>query len=584
MRKLGLPSYRFSISWSRLLPSGRGKPNPEAVKFYGGLIDALVENGIIPLVTIFHWDLPQCLEDEYGGWLGKKIVSDFENYAATCFQIFGDKVQYWITLNEPWCMASLGYASGEHAPGHSHDPAREPYLAAHHMILAHARAVQRYRAEFQKRQKGKIGITLNSYWKEAQTSSQADMAAQRRALDWELCWFAEPIFKGDYPVNMRRRCGDRLPQFTRSEKAIIKGTSDFLGVNHYSTSFVCAPPPDGMDRECTFFEDKQCDECDDEVWPRTDIDWGVVPWGLKSLCEFIQREYSPKDGIIITENGFALKDDDLAVARCDNLRVVYVQQYLAQLHKAIQGGVDVRGYFLWSLLDNFEWQHGYTKRFGIVHVDYETQVRTPKASAEFFTEVARTNALRIPAGLLAASDFAPLAKPRGGGGDPQQEGPVAPVQLTSPSSPQRDRARANLKSILRELQGVRRRIVNVAQGRERGFVAEETELLAELEDEAQAVVAAIGDMVASTDDSGSLIVYDDTDAFSSQGSCHVEKVDPGLPLEECIRLGIQMCQEFDVGGFSFFQDKLYFKAFLPDELERGRVSSPGCTLVVVRRS
>jgi len=204
----------------------------------------------------------------------------------------------------------------------------------------------------------------------------------------------------------------RLPTFTEQEKALIKGTSEFFGLNHYSTAYVSAPEGKaktksmwGNVQEGGYFDDQEVQLQDDPRWGRTDMDWGVVPWGLNSMCQYIQREYSPMGGIVVTENGCAVADDDVKVAQKDIFRVEFLQGYIAQLHKAIQNGADVRGYFAWSLMDNFEWALGYSKRFGIVHVDYETQKRTPKASSLMFSEVATTNVLRIPVRVLSASDF-----------------------------------------------------------------------------------------------------------------------------------------------------------------------------------
>jgi beta-galactosidase len=413
MKSLGLPAYRFSIAWSRLLPNGRGEVNPKGVEFYNNLINELIANNITPLVTIYHWDLPECLDAEYGGWLSRKIIPDFEEYAVTCFKCFGDRVKSWITFNEPWCSTVLGYCNAEMAPGHKGSPDKEPYLAAHHIILAHARAVKRYRDEFKAEQKGVIGITLNMDWREALRKTPEDEAAAGRALDWQLGWYADPIWKGDYPETMRKRCGDRLPSFTEEEKKLIKGTSEFFGLNHYSTAYVSNPVGKaktksmwGNEQSGGYFDDQDAVLTDDPRWPRTDMDWAVVPWGLKKMCEYIQKEYSPEGGIIVTENGCAVKDDDVSMAQNDIFRVKYYRGYIAQLHKAIQGGIDVRGYFAWSLMDNFEWALGYSKRFGMCHVDYATQKRTPKASAKFFSGVVQNNALEIDETELAASDFA----------------------------------------------------------------------------------------------------------------------------------------------------------------------------------
>ena len=412
MQDLGLPAYRFSIVWSRLLPAGRGPPSPAGAKFYGDLLDELLVRGIRPMVTLYHWDLPQCLQDEYGGWLDRRSIDDFAHYAATCFACFGDRVKDWITFNEPWCTAVLGYANGEMAPGRAEAPDTEPYLVAHHILLAHAMAVRRYRAEFQENQGGKIGITLNMDWKEPLTARPADVTAAQRALDWQLGWFADPIWRGDYPAAMRERCGDRLPSFTGEEKELVRGTSDFFGLNHYSTAYISAPAGEartwsmwGHAQSWGYFEDQGVASTDDPRWACTDMDWAVVPWGLRKMCEYIHYSYHPEGGIYVTENGCAVNEDDVEVARWDTFRVEYFQGYLTQLHAAIRGGVDVRGYFAWSLMDNFEWSLGYSKRFGLVHVDYETQERTPKASARMFAEVARTNRLTLPERVLAAAEF-----------------------------------------------------------------------------------------------------------------------------------------------------------------------------------
>lgn len=414
LKQLNFKAYRLSISWSRLLPCGRGEPNPKGISFYNALIDELLANGIKPLVTLYHWDLPQCLEEEYGGWLGRKVTDDFEHYADACFAAFGDRVKDWITLNEPWCMAALGFANGEHAPGKKEKPGTEPYLAAHHMVLAHAQAVQRYRAVYHAAQKGKIGITVNMDWKEPRTNSPADLAAQQRALDWQMGWFVDPIYKGDYPETMRQKCGDRLPTFSEAEKMMVRGSSDFFGLNHYSTDYVSnAQKGDvnlsmwGKEQSGGYFEDQEVTNASDPNWPQTDMNWDIVPWGLNRIIMWIHREYKPPGGIIVTENGCAVREDDVAASRNDKARVEYLQGYIAQVHAAIEEGADVRGYFAWSLMDNFEWALGYSKRFGIIRVDYETQERIPKASAHLMAELSKTNVLTLPASVHDASNFAP---------------------------------------------------------------------------------------------------------------------------------------------------------------------------------
>lgn len=409
MKDLNFKYYRMSVSWSRLLPNGRGDVNPEGLRFYNAVIDELLSVGITPLVTIYHWDLPQCLEDEYGGWLGRKVVEDFEAYAAVLFEHFGDRVKNWITLNEPWCSSALGYASGEHAPGRAEAPGTEPYLAAHHMVLAHGRTVQRYRKDFAA-QNGRIGITVNMDWKEPWSSAPEDVAAAQRALDWQMGLFVDPIYEGDYPESVKSFCGDRLPCFTEEEKTMVKGTNDFFGLNHYSTDYVTKAQEGavnismwGKKNEGGYFQDQRCSNKSDASWAKTDMDWDVVPWGLKEVLVYIQKKYAPAGGIIVTENGCAVREDTEESALNDTFRVNYFQGYIAQVHEAIQQGADVRGYFAWSLMDNFEWCLGYSKRFGIVRVDYQTQRRTPKASARLISQIATTNSLTIPMDILRAS-------------------------------------------------------------------------------------------------------------------------------------------------------------------------------------
>lgn len=242
--RLGFKAYRFSISWSRVLPDGRrgendGGVNEAGVAFYGSLIDALVAAGIEPIVTLYHWDLPLMLEhggdpDEPMGWLNKETARAFASYAGLCFERFGDRVKTWITVNEPWCCAALGYCSGEFAPGRSSSPATEPYACAHNLLLGHAFAVEVYDTHFRASQGGKIAITLNMDWKfPKDPQSVGDVAATERALDWGLGWFADPVYTGDYPPAMRKTCGERLPAFTPEESALLKGSNDFFGLNSY---------------------------------------------------------------------------------------------------------------------------------------------------------------------------------------------------------------------------------------------------------------------------------------------------------------------------------------------------------------
>lgn len=396
MKELGLQAYRFSISWPRVLP-GRGQPNKAGIAFYNALINELEDAGIEPLATLYHWDLPQCLEDEYGGWLSRNVVDDFVEYASTCFAAFGDRVKFWITINEPWCAAVLGYASGEHAPGRC-NAATEPYIVGHHMLLAHARAAEAYRAT---PQCGRIGMSLNMDWKEPQFDTEECLQAQRRAIDWQLGWFADPMYKGHYPQSMVEACGDRLPSFTPEESALLKGSADFFGLNHYSTDFV-GP---GEKKDPSYFHDMEVKGVSDPLWARTDMGWDIVPWGFRRLLAYIEREYTP-GGIFVTENGCSEAEKN---PKEDEGRVAYLQGYLSQLHRAMtEDNVNVLGYFVWSFMDNFEWAFGYQHRFGIVRVDFVTQERTPKASAGLMSTLALSRSLRVPQSVLEMAEYMPF--------------------------------------------------------------------------------------------------------------------------------------------------------------------------------
>lgn len=423
MSKLGIPAYRFSISWPRILPNGRATDvNDEGVAFYNRLIDELISKGIQPVVTLYHWDLPLPLQMELDGWCGSSISDLFADYARVCFQHFGDRVKQWITLNEPWCSAVLGYDSkGVHAPGRLVNSSVEVYKAAHNLILAHAKAAQVYKNEFAQQQGGQIGITLNSDWfepkPETDESKQRDnQKASEQMLDFTLGWFAHPIYHGSYPLTMQKILGDHLPKFTSEEVALIQGSSDFFGLNHYSTHYVqlrvdcssagqlssSAPAlPAFIEEHPTisnaweegsgYWKDVGVDQSEDPSWGKTDMGWNIVPWGIRCLLEHIQRTYSPPGGIIVTENGCAVHEPDVETAMKDQARIDFLRGYISEVHTAIQHGVDCRGYFVWSFMDNFEWAFGYGKRFGITYVDYATQERTPKGSAWWFAEVIKNN-------------------------------------------------------------------------------------------------------------------------------------------------------------------------------------------------
>lgn len=400
MDNLGFDAYRFSISWSRIFPDGFGvSVNEEGVQYYNRLINCLLEKGIQPYVTLFHWDLPQRLQDDIGGWLSSDIPKYFARYADACFAAFGDRVKYWITLNEPLQFAYTGHGTGIHAPGRCSDRSwspvgdshTEPYIAAHNALLAHAAAVDSYNKKYKAEQGGVIGITVDGEWAEPLADTDADRDAAQRRMEFQIGWFLDPLFFGDYPAIMRKELGDRLPHFTKDEVVLLQGSQDFIGINHYSTRYVTSSSKEKNQDQCDFFDDQRVItfyEVDGKpIGERAASEWlYIVPWGLKNELLWISQRYN-KPVIYITENGMDQEDSDpLEEHLNDKLRIHYYQEYLSAVACAIREGADVRGYFAWSFLDNFEWGMGYTKRFGLVYVDYENNLkRIPKASASWFS-------------------------------------------------------------------------------------------------------------------------------------------------------------------------------------------------------
>jgi len=420
MVQLGLQAYRFSISWSRLIPDGDGEVNPEGVKFYSSLIDELLRHNITPWVTIYHFDLPVTLNNRFKGWLGPKreIVAAFSKFARTCFQLFGDRVKRWITLNEPWCV---GYVTDFGFPSSKDGKDKDPYTAGHNLLLAHAEVVRLYRAEFQAKQGGQIGIVFNTDWfHPCDPESAKDREAAQRGQDFQLGWFADPVYLGDYPASLRTTCGSRLPRFTEEERRLLKGSSDFFGINSYKTVDVTMlkdAPPVGWEG------DRRIEIRNDAGWEEADQGWAMVPWGFRELLLYIQQRYSPPGGIVVCENGCAAEPKDLKALDekpgalkprpyragagapqedfeketiDDPVRLRYIKAHVSAVHDAMAKGADVRGYFVWSLFDNFEWFHGYKVRFGIVRVDYTTQKRTIKSSARFYAGVIKDRGLEAP--------------------------------------------------------------------------------------------------------------------------------------------------------------------------------------------
>lgn len=412
MASVGLDAYRFSISWSRILPDGKGEINMAGIEYYNNLIDALLQNGIQPFVTLFHFDLPKALEDSYGGWLNPQIIKDFEAYAEICFKEFGDRVKYWATMNEPNLFVPLGYTVGIFPPTRcsvfhrnsacitGNFSSSEPYLAAHHVLLAHASAVEKYREKYQKIQGGSIGLVMSAPWYEPLEDSFEDRSAVDRILSFNHRWFLDPIVFGDYPPEMRERVGSRLPTISSELSAKLRGSFDYIGINHYTTLYATSTPTLSPDNTESLYPDSMvyltAERRGVPIGERTGMDGlFVVPRGIQKIVEYVKELYD-NPAIIITENGYAESKDSsstLQESLNDTKRITFHGDCLSYLAAAVKNGSDVRGYFVWSLLDNFEWAFGYTIRFGLYHVDFfsDQKIRYPKLSAHWFTQFLQHN-------------------------------------------------------------------------------------------------------------------------------------------------------------------------------------------------
>ncbi|MGW1023858.1 GH1 family beta-glucosidase [Streptomyces sp. NPDC002577] len=397
MADLGVSAYRFSLSWSRVQPTGRGPAVQKGLDFYRRLTDALLEKGIQPVVTLYHWDLPQELEDA-GGWPERVTADRFAEYASLAARALGDRVRTWTTLNEPWCSAFLGYASGVHAPGRT-DPVAA-LRAAHHLNLAHGKAVQALRAELPAT--AQTSITLNLHHVRSLIDGAEDKEAARRIDALGNRIFTGPQLEGRYPEDLLQDTA-RLTDWSfvhDGDTAQIHQPLDFLGVNYYTPTLVSAATGEGSHGADGH------GRSDHSPWPGADdvafhrppgdtttMGWAVDPSGLYDLLLRLKADF-PALPLMITENGAAFDDYVDPTGRVvDPDRIAYLRGHLTAVHRAIEAGVDVRGYFLWSLLDNFEWGYGYSKRFGAVYVDYPTGKRIPKASAKWYADVARSGRL-----------------------------------------------------------------------------------------------------------------------------------------------------------------------------------------------
>ncbi|CAK0792688.1 unnamed protein product [Prorocentrum cordatum] len=423
MKSMGLKHYRFSISWPRIFPTGAssGEPNPEGLAFYSDLIDELLAADITPFVTLYHWDLPQALLDppRKNGWWSRdedgkpngEVLPAWLHYVDACFSHFGDRVKTWATFNEAWTFTYLASGLGK-APSIAEfsDMDRDPWIAGHNVLNAHAAAVQLYRAKFYA-QGGKIGITNNQDWREPKTDDPEDVAATERSVEFQLGWFSEPIFggRGDYPPAMRQLYGDRLPQFTDEEKRRINNSADFFGLNHYGTGLGSFEPQAGSN-DMSYMKAWQ-----GPMFVKGQSGWLYsAAWGFRKLLNWVSRRYGKDVPIYITEGGWSMSADSTAEGISDRQRLEYYANYTSEMGRAIsEDGVNVKGYYAWSLMDNFEWEQGFRERFGTTYNDFAhkpdrhgrpsdkvptegRQVRTRKMSSCWLEAVWRSNELVDP--------------------------------------------------------------------------------------------------------------------------------------------------------------------------------------------
>jgi beta-glucosidase len=379
MQQLGLGAYRFSIAWPRVYPRGTGEVTVAGLDFYDRLVDGLLAAGITPFVTLYHWDLPQALQDQ-GGWSNPATIDAFATYAETVARRLGDRVRNWITHNEPWVVAFVGHYRGRHAPGIRDLPTA--LRVAHHLLLSHARAVPLLRATSPGSQ---VGITLNF----STSRPASDSAADRHAADlhdqYVNRWFLDPLFGRGYPAELAQVLGSRFVAPSSEELQEIAAPIDFLGINYYCPAYLRHGGELGFQQESE-------QELAGRGFELTTMGWPVVPAAFHELLTRIGREYRPPL-IYITENGGAF-DDRLSNGRVpDPRRLAYLESHLGAVQRAIHDGVPVQGYFVWSLLDNFEWALGYAQRFGVIYVDYTTQERVIKDSGHWYAQVTRANAL-----------------------------------------------------------------------------------------------------------------------------------------------------------------------------------------------
>ncbi|WP_163578857.1 GH1 family beta-glucosidase [Gracilibacillus saliphilus] len=376
MKDLGIDVYRFSVAWPRIFPNGTGEVNQEGLDYYHRLVDKLLENGIEPMCTLYHWDLPQALQDK-GGWGNRETIDAFVDYAELMFKEFSGKIKKWLTLNEPWCISFLSNFIGVHAPGN-----QDLQLAtqiSHHLLVAHGKTVQKFR---ELGNDGEIGFAPNTTWLEPYSNRQEDIDACNREIGWYIEWFMDPVFKGTYPdfmVDWFKKKGVEL-DIEDGDMETINQPVDFLGINYYTGHIARYKENEGLlDWEMVEMN-----------YDRTDIGWPIFPEGFYNVLMRIKDSYGDIP-IYITENGSCYNDEPENGSVKDSGRINYLQQHLTALSRAIASGVNVKGYITWSLMDNFEWAEGYTMRFGIVHVNYRTLERTKKDSFYWYKQTIANN-------------------------------------------------------------------------------------------------------------------------------------------------------------------------------------------------
>ena len=376
MAWLGLDAYRFSIAWPRVQPTGRGAFNAAGLDFYDRLVDRLLAAGIQPHATLYHWDLPLALDQGIGGWLSRDVVPLFADYAAAIARRLGDRLATLTTHNEPWCTATKGYQTGEFAPGHR--SRAEASQVSHHLLLSHGAAIQAMRAET----RAPLGIVLNHTPPFPAERTEADRRAARLADGLSVRWYMDPLFLGHYPADVLAHLGADAPVLAAGDLALIGQPLDFLGINFYTRDYVSTSTPAARAPGVQGF---------------TDMDWEVYPDALAQHLVRLSREYLPPT-MYITENGMAHADTLQDGRVADAARTAYLRNHLQAVARAIDLGVDVAGYFYWSLMDNFEWEWGYAKRFGLLHVDFDSLQRTPKDSALWYRRfIAAQRARRLGA-------------------------------------------------------------------------------------------------------------------------------------------------------------------------------------------